>query len=185
MLKHSLDMELDENDIKLINILKENSRLSFSELANLLNLSRQTVKARIERLERDGIIRKYTIKLSPKFEGKSSVLMIISAEEPEKIKEIAEVTEINRIAGRKFLIRLNVTDLNKLASISELDFLEVHEIIPVLETEYIERPMSVDIPFKCDYCGKKIKDSPIIYKFRNKVYVLCCDTCLNGFKSIG
>ncbi len=177
-------MELDEYDIKIINLLRENSRLTFSELSKLLNLSRQTVKTRIEKLERDGIIKKYTIKLSPEFESKGSAIMIVSTENPERIKEIEEVTEINRIAGKKFLIRLRVDDLKRLASISELDFLDVHEIIPVLETEYIERPLSVDVPFKCDYCGKEIRDKPVIYRHRNRVYVLCCETCLREFKSI-
>ena len=112
-------------------------------------------------------------------------MMIISTDTPEKLKEIQEVTEINKIASKKFLIRLNISDLSRLASISELDFIDVQEIIPVLETEYIERSLSLEVPFKCDYCGKEIRDSPVIYKHKNKVYVLCCETCLREFKSIG
>ncbi|MBO8182606.1 MAG: winged helix-turn-helix transcriptional regulator [Archaeoglobus sp.] len=106
---------MDEIDIKLINLLKENSRLNYSELANLLKLSRQTVKTRIERLEKEGIIRKYTIKLSPELGSKGSAMMIVSTDNPERIKEIKEVTEINKIAGKKFLIRLRISDLNRLA----------------------------------------------------------------------
>ena len=151
----------------------------------MLKLSRQTVKVRIERLEREGIIRKYTIKLSPELENKGSAMMIIPTDTPEKLKEIQEVTEINKIASKKFLIRLNISDLSRLASISELDFIDVQEIIPVLETEHIERSLSLEVPFKCDYCGKEIRDSPVIYRHRNKVYVLCCETCLREFKSIG
>ncbi len=177
-------MELDEYDIKIINLLKENSRLTFSELSKLLNLSRQTVKTRVEKLERNGVIKKYTIKLSPELEGKGSAMIIVSTQNPERIKEVEEVTEINRIAGKKYLLRLRIDDLRRLASISELDFLEVHEIIPVLETEYVERPLTVEVPFKCDYCGKDIRDRPIIYRHRNRVYVLCCDTCLREFKAI-
>ncbi len=177
-------MDLDEYDIKIINLLKENSRLTFSEMSKLLNLSRQTVKARIEKLERNGVIRKYTVKLSPELESKGSVMILASAKDPGRIREIEEVTEINRIAGKKFLIRLRIDDLKKLTAVSELDFLEVHEIIPILETEYVEKPLSFDVPFRCDYCGKDIRDSPLIYKHRNKVYVLCCETCLREFKTI-
>jgi len=51
-----------ELDSRLIQLLSENARLSTSELSRRLGVSRSTVQSRIERLERLGAIRGYTLK---------------------------------------------------------------------------------------------------------------------------
>lgn len=50
---------------ELINLLRENSRRTVSELAKSLGVSRTTVQSHMERLERTGVIEAYTIKLNP------------------------------------------------------------------------------------------------------------------------
>jgi DNA-binding Lrp family transcriptional regulator len=51
----------DETDQKLLTLLRHNGRRSISDLAAELNLSRATVRARIERMERQGDIIGYTV----------------------------------------------------------------------------------------------------------------------------
>lgn len=55
---------LDRNDAKLLDLLKLNAREATASLARKLNLSRSAVQDRISRLERDGIIAGYTIRLT-------------------------------------------------------------------------------------------------------------------------
>lgn len=52
---------LDRIDEMLLAELKENARASHAELSSKVNLSRNAVRVRIERLEREGIIKGYTI----------------------------------------------------------------------------------------------------------------------------
>jgi DNA-binding Lrp family transcriptional regulator len=54
---------LDRNDAKLLDLLKLNAREATASLARKLNLSRSAVQDRISRLERDGVIAGYTIRL--------------------------------------------------------------------------------------------------------------------------
>ena len=54
---------LDDTDRQLISLLQINARESIAELARKLNVARTTVIARIERLEKSGVITGYTIKL--------------------------------------------------------------------------------------------------------------------------
>ncbi len=51
-------------DGKLITLLRRNSRESISNLANLLNLSRLTVRNRIKKLIDSNVIESFTIKLN-------------------------------------------------------------------------------------------------------------------------
>jgi Lrp/AsnC family leucine-responsive transcriptional regulator len=53
---------LDKVDDRILAQLAENARLSHNDIAITVNLSRNAVRLRIERLERDGFIRGYTIR---------------------------------------------------------------------------------------------------------------------------
>jgi DNA-binding Lrp family transcriptional regulator len=178
-------MRLDEIDIKIINMLKENARISISELSKALKLSRQTVKSRIERLERDGVIERYTIKLACRFENSgSSFLLLANVSDEGKLMEIDEIVEINRITSRKFLLRVNVADVNELSRVIDEAELDALEILPVIERKVKDVPFKAKVNYRCDYCGKEMFDEPIIYRYRNRVYVLCCKTCLREFKDV-
>jgi DNA-binding Lrp family transcriptional regulator len=56
---------MDETDHKLISLLRQDARTSIATLANRLEVSRGTVTNRLERLEREGVIVGYTIRLRP------------------------------------------------------------------------------------------------------------------------
>ncbi|WP_373354657.1 Lrp/AsnC family transcriptional regulator [Pseudoroseicyclus sp. CXY001] len=54
---------LDDKDRALIAVLAENARLPVAALAKKLGLARTTVQARLDRLERQGVIAGYTLRL--------------------------------------------------------------------------------------------------------------------------
>jgi Lrp/AsnC family leucine-responsive transcriptional regulator len=54
----------DRNDLEILKILQKNARAPVSEIAKELKLSRPTVKNKIERLVREGIIKGFTIELN-------------------------------------------------------------------------------------------------------------------------
>jgi DNA-binding Lrp family transcriptional regulator len=55
---------LDATDRALIALLRENARIGHAEAARRLKLSRTTVQARVESLERRGVIVGYTLRLA-------------------------------------------------------------------------------------------------------------------------
>jgi len=56
-------MTMSDKDRQLLSILSENARMPTAMLARKLGLSRTTVQAKIERLERDGVIAGYGVRL--------------------------------------------------------------------------------------------------------------------------
>jgi len=176
-------MRPDELDLKLVYLLMDNSRLSISELAERLGVSRPTVKSRLGKLEREGIIEKYTVKLNPQlFRAHNVVALIVKTEEPDKMKEFEEIIEINRFTSRKYLIKIAVENMEELRKVIEGAGFEVIEIMPILESVERPSPPRVKVPFKCDYCSKEIVGEPIVYKYHNRVYFFCCPTCLREFR---
>ena len=80
---------------ELINLLKDNSRQSVSELAKKLGTSRATVQHAIEHLERREIIQGYTIRLNPTFNQQqiSAYIMIsiVSQRTSEIVRKLQKV----------------------------------------------------------------------------------------------
>lgn len=56
---------MDETDVRILNLLRENSRKKNTEIAREVSLTERAVRARIEKLTREGVIRKFTIETSP------------------------------------------------------------------------------------------------------------------------
>ena len=54
---------VDETDRKILNILLENSRLSLRKIGGTAGVSVATVMNRVRRLEKEGVIRKYSAKI--------------------------------------------------------------------------------------------------------------------------
>ncbi|MCV6606498.1 MAG: Lrp/AsnC family transcriptional regulator, partial [Porticoccaceae bacterium] len=59
---------LDNTDQKLIALLRMNARLSTSELARQLDISRSTIQSRLRRLETRNIISGYTVQFNEEYD---------------------------------------------------------------------------------------------------------------------
>lgn len=81
---------LDELDNKIINILKKNARLSYSEIGEQVGLSRVSVRNRMNVLEEKGIIQGYAavINLAGLPEGRKFFMDIIT--EPGKFEIVVD-----------------------------------------------------------------------------------------------
>ena len=56
---------LDELDQKIVQLLIKNARLSYSDIGKEVGISRVAVKARIQSLEKKGVIEEYTTIINP------------------------------------------------------------------------------------------------------------------------
>ncbi len=97
---------LDEMDQKILQLLIENARFSYSEIGERVGLSRVAAKARIKAMEEKGIIEEYTAVISPqKISGAVSCYFDIETE-PSALEAVAarlcahpSVTQIYRMTG--------------------------------------------------------------------------------------
>jgi DNA-binding Lrp family transcriptional regulator len=72
---------MDTLDRRLLALLRENARTSIASLAKSLGVARGTVQNRIARLERDGTIVGYSVRLKPQVEEhRIRALMTIAVE---------------------------------------------------------------------------------------------------------
>ncbi len=98
-------MIIDDRDKTLLALLSANSRESIAELARKLKLSRSTVKDRIDRLERRGVITAYTLRFSEEYTESRIQAHVMIISDPKQSTKI--VRRLKRMASVKSLHAVN------------------------------------------------------------------------------
>jgi Lrp/AsnC family transcriptional regulator for asnA, asnC and gidA len=80
-------MKLDEKDLKVLKILKENSKLTTNKISKKTAMPITTVHNRIKKLEKLGVIKEYTIVLDHKKLGKNLSAYILVTVDYKLLKE--------------------------------------------------------------------------------------------------
>ena len=82
---------LDELDRKIVRLLIQNARMSYSEIGEQIGISRVAVKMRVQALEKKGIIEEYTAIINPqKINGAISCYFEIETM-PDTLSEVTEL----------------------------------------------------------------------------------------------
>jgi len=133
-------MQITDKDRELIALLSQNARMPVATLAKKLALSRTTVQARLERLERAGIITGYGVRLSDAYLSslvRAHILITIAPKALAQVTRALEmldgVTTLHSVSGPFDLIAVIVAP-----SIAELDAL----IDQIGTLEGVERTLS-------------------------------------------
>ncbi len=116
---------MDDLDWKVLALLQDNGRMTYTELARQVHLSVPAVTERVRRLEEAGVIEGYTARVNPAAAGYPiSALIGITVPQSAKAKflkllgAIAEVLECHHVTGAdSYVIRLvatSVADLERL-----------------------------------------------------------------------
>lgn len=114
---------MDSIDRRLISALRENGRASTAELARLVGRSRTSVQSRIERLEKQGVIEGYGVRLAAEHElgaVRAHVMIKVGPKESGAVtaalRAMFEVRVLHSVSGDVDLIAVAAT-----ASVSEMD----------------------------------------------------------------
>ena len=98
---------LDESDQKIVRLLIENARISYSEIGEKVGLSRVAVKSRIQALEEKGIIEEYTTVINPQKISGAVSCYFETETTPDCLSKIIDilnnhdtVTQIYRVTGK-------------------------------------------------------------------------------------
>lgn len=117
---------MDQTDIRLLELLQLEGRISISDLSKKLSLSRPSISERLNRLEEKGVIEGFSARVSPKAIGRDvlvfiqlSQLRIHSYSDFEKsIQENPDIIECHRLTGEvSYLLKAAVTGMEHLSQL--------------------------------------------------------------------
>mgnify|MGYP002870149399 CR=1 FL=1 len=119
-------MTIDVIDVKILEVLQENARVSLSELSKRINLSLSAASERLKKLEASGIIKQYTTILDPASVGRElRAFMMVSADNSGSITELkklieqsGEILEAYFVAGDcDYVLKIATKDTSTLADL--------------------------------------------------------------------
>ncbi|WP_141430905.1 Lrp/AsnC family transcriptional regulator [Bacillus sp. 03113] len=84
------DLSIDEIDKKILSILHENSRISYTEIGKQLDLSRVAIQIRINNLIEQGVIEKFTTVINPTKVGIHVSAFFNVEVDPQYLEHVAE-----------------------------------------------------------------------------------------------
>ncbi len=115
MTEHMGRMQLDDTDRRILALLRENARASNVELAHRAGISRTTLQARIERMERVRIIAGYTIRGGGEHERQAirAHVMITAKLAPAleaALRKTPEVRTLHSVSGTFDMVAVVMAD---------------------------------------------------------------------------
>lgn len=118
---------LDEKDKKILEMLIEDSRRPYHEIGTEVELSESTVRKRVIRLQEDGVIEKFTIKICREEERCIYAFITLLPKNQSEIKELIRETqilpqceEVYFLAGEcGILVKVNVPEITELDAFIE------------------------------------------------------------------
>lgn len=122
-------INVDNISLKILGLLQENARMSYTEIGQRIGMASTSVKERIEKMEDSGVISQYTIKLdNEKLGYPINAIITLScsgAYTPKEqvivdmLSEYPQVLEVLRISGKNdFLVKVCVQSMEEYKEIN-------------------------------------------------------------------
>lgn len=121
-------MTLDATDHRILAVLQRAGRISNAELAERVNLSASACHRRVQRLEKDGVIRDYVALLDPRAVDRRTTVFVeitLSGQADEvleaferEVAKVPDVLECHLMAGNAdYLLKVVASDTDDFARI--------------------------------------------------------------------
>ncbi|MEM2816365.1 MAG: Lrp/AsnC family transcriptional regulator [Candidatus Bathyarchaeia archaeon] len=93
---------VDKTDLAILKLLQEDASMPFTEIARRLSVSESTVRKRVEKLMREGVIRRFTVIVEPSKIGLKTIAIVGVDVDPSRLLEVSqklcEIPEVKYVA---------------------------------------------------------------------------------------
>ena len=135
---------IDEIDEKILDLLEENARMTYVEIAELVGLSEGAVRNRIQGLLEDGVIKRFTIEKSVNHGVRALTMIAVEPSIPtyevsKKVNQLGGVERIYEVTGEYDIVMVssgnNIESINHvIEDIRKIEGVEKTNTIIVLRT---------------------------------------------------
>jgi len=106
-----MKVKIDDIDREILRMLQDNSRVAFKRIAEKVGVSEATIFVRVKNLKKKGVIKRFTVIVSPELLGKSLTAFVLINSEPKKLESVLEtlsgmddVYEVYDVTGAYYVI---------------------------------------------------------------------------------
>jgi Lrp/AsnC family leucine-responsive transcriptional regulator len=184
----------DAVDVKILEALMDDARASFRQIARRTSLTTPTVSARLARMMKAGLIKKFVPILSADSVNRGVLALVtlkIGSSSAEKAaKDLAKLREVEAVyltTGQSITFKVTLDSAQGLRSFLNENVLrrrgaEITSSQIITSTVKEEPPpllpSMLAMNLKCDYCGGEVTSSrPYTLGAGSSHYYFCCKTC--------
>lgn len=193
-------MKLDWRDVRILEALAADGRMSLREVADRTGLTTPTVSYRFSRMVKAGLIRGFTVILNPEVSEKGVDAFVTLKTKAGRVNDVVKrLSDVKEVVGiyettgeQNLLVRVHCEDpkaLERLLTITlpgieGAEVVSSQMIVKVAKDERSEGKVSEGTPLKmkCDYCkGEIASEKPYNIKVGQSYHYFCCKTCRREF----
>jgi len=132
-------MKLDDKDLAILKLMKENARLSVRDIGKKTDIRPSTVHQRITNLRKSGVIERFTVKLNNKLIEENFIVIMLIKMKPDstlsnKVISSNHVKEIFGITGEyDMMLKLKFKDIEEFNDFI-IDFRKSQSVVNTLTT---------------------------------------------------
>ncbi|WP_049920213.1 AsnC family transcriptional regulator [Halobiforma nitratireducens] len=185
--------DLDETDLEILELLTEDGRRPYKEIADHVGLTPPAVSDRIARLEEQGIIQGFTIDVDrEKLRGETATLVELEpapAAVGDVYRATAELEGVEAIYegmdGRVLVHATLSTDDIRSWLETELDLsdLEGYDVTLLSRSDRRVGVSAAGFALECVVCGKEVTGDGVTATVGGEVKTFCCPSCEDRYVS--
>ncbi|QIB75975.1 AsnC family transcriptional regulator [Halogeometricum borinquense] len=184
--------ELDETDLQILELLTEDARRPFSDIAEQVDLSPPAVSDRVDKLRESGVIRRFTLDLD-RSQLRAGVPVLVRLDLPST--EVAAVTDNLResegvehvfvtvegdvVFSARFRsdgVREGIDEVVDLRRVTDYD------VTIVSEMEWVPSVGGTEFALTCAECGNTVTSEGESDRIGGNQYHFCCPSCAARFR---
>ncbi|MFB6304867.1 MAG: AsnC family transcriptional regulator [Haloferacaceae archaeon] len=185
--------DLDETDLEILELLAEDARRPWSDVADRVDLSPPAVSARVDRLREAGVIRRFTLDID-RSQLRAGVPVLVEldlaldADVDAVSDRLADEDAVEHVfttaeGGVVCYARVRTADVRDwLATTLDGASLDDYEVTLVTGMEWTPTAGGLDFALTCAECGNTVTDEGESARVDGDVYHFCCPSCRTRFE---
>ncbi len=179
--------DLDETDLELLELLLSDARRPWSELAEVVDLSPPAVADRVERLQEQGVIRRFTVDVDRSQLGGGVPVLLTLTVEPAAFDTVraalsnADAVEyVFTTAEGDLLCYARVADGDVPAWLSrtvETEHVADYGVELLTDAEWMPSIGGTEFALSCAECGNTVTSEGVATRIGGNLYQFCCPSC--------
>ena len=192
--------KLDKTDLRILSALLEDARTTYAALARETNLTIPSIKTRIEKYTKTGLIEKFTIVIDENMIMQGTSMTFLLKVRPGELDRIAKdlfespyIANMSVTSGHYNLIIVthNMRDKDKLAFIKQINTLPGDSVLELVSSINLETFMCkpIELPkapinlfIRCDYCHREFSGEVFSKAILGRKRYFCSPICQEKYE---
>jgi Lrp/AsnC family leucine-responsive transcriptional regulator len=179
--------ELDETDHEILQLLIEDARRPYNEIAEKVDLSPPTISDRIERLSDLGIISRFSVDINRSLLTNASPVLVelharsgTAGDVFDTLSSASDVEHVFRTADSRIIFHAHVdqTDVEQFLW-NHVNASNINDYIVRTVTTSAWSPQlgTEALSIECTVCGNRVSDEGVSIDIGDGSYRVCCSSC--------